>query len=93
VRRVVKVVLVRVMFRAMMAPAPVTIRGAHLSSGGRKGSWVGEIINQLIMAPPMIAPLVRNIIGVVVFLSSSEVSWGGSLMFGVVSAVTVSRIE
>lgn len=71
----------------------VRIKGDHFRIKGRNGSGEGLNINQLIQAPPMIAPVAKNSIGVVVLISSSEVNCGGSLILGEVKAVIVRRIE
>lgn len=52
----------------------VMINGDHFIIGGRKGSGVGKIRTQFIRAPPMTAPPLKNIIGDVVLVSSSEVN-------------------
>lgn len=85
--------LVKVTFRASRALARVIMKGDSFSIEGRKGSGAGLSIIQLIIAPPMIAPLARNNMGVVVLVSSSEVNCSGRLLFGEVRAVRVRRIE
>ncbi len=82
-----------VILRASRALAMVIIKGDHFRVEGRIGSCAGFNIIQLMAAPPMIAPLARNSMGIVVLVSSSEVNWGGRLMLGVVRAVRVRRME
>lgn len=57
---------------ARAAPAIVTISGDHFNWEVSRGSDIGRM-NQLIIAPLLIAPVARNIIGVVQLVSASLV--------------------
>lgn len=76
-----------------MAPINVKIRGDSFRNCGRKGSWEGRRYVQLIRAPPIIAPKVRIIIGVLVFVSLSVKGVVGRLILGDQIAVIIRRIE
>lgn len=62
----------RVIYTAIIAPIKVTTNGRSFNRGSRTGSFKGEM-SQFIVAPPITAPLVKNIIGVVVLVSLSLV--------------------
>lgn len=59
----------------------------------KNGSYVGVKFIQLIVAPLMIAPLVKNIIGVVMFESSSLICWIGNLLDLPHAVVSINRVE
>lgn len=82
-----------VVANATRPPKIVIIKGDHFIAWGRNGSMEGAIIIQFTIPPPVIAPAARNIIGTVVFVSSSDVVCGGRLMLCEVKAVMVNRTE
>lgn len=76
-----------------MAPTVVTNRAVDLMSVYRIGSLYGRIDNQFMVLPPRIAPMVKNIIGVVFDVWDSEVYWIGRLMLLEIRAVNIRRRE
>ena len=55
-----------------ITPIIVTIRGIIFKNMGRMGSLEGKMDSQFIELPPMIAPMVKKSIGVVLELLLSE---------------------
>lgn len=79
--------------QAKMAPLTVTKIGRIFIRGGRTGSVRTGIIVQLITEPLAIAPVVRQIMGVVIFLSSSKIVWFGLEFLGHQEDDNINRVE
>lgn len=82
-----------VMVHAMIAPRRVTLAGRSLKYIGRNGSVRRGREVQLIVAPPAIAPVVRNRTGMVMFLSSLFVGCKGVALEGHHAAEIINRVE
>ena len=59
----------------IITPSIVATNAASFNWRDKNGSIMGWNINQFILAPARIAPVVRLIIGVVIYESSSDVYW------------------
>lgn len=78
---------------AITKPVTVTINAPSFIPRGRGDSWIGARTAQFKKAPPVIAPVVKTVIGVVRSLLESQVLDRGGLAWGLHRAPVDIRIE
>lgn len=74
-------------------PKRVTTKAIDFRLRSKIGSFIGRTEIQLIRLPPKMAPMDRNIIGVVLDKELSLVYWIGRLILLEINAVTINRME